>query len=139
MLWCKEQDDVAGILMPDISSQRMFYNIPTVEYFAAANEQGNAADCLVIGRYSFSKLAFAKASKILLESAAENHRYLVVDEVGKLELMGQGFNHVVAELISTEQERKTNLLLVIRDTLVERVTKHFGIKYYKQVQLLKEL
>jgi nucleoside-triphosphatase THEP1 len=51
--------------------------------------------------------------------------WLVVDEIGPLELKGQGFHDVLRELL---QKRKENIILVVREGLVQQVTEHFKIE-----------
>jgi nucleoside-triphosphatase THEP1 len=53
--------------------------------------------------------------------------WLVVDEVGPLELRGEGFHNVVTDLLI---KHPGNIILVIREQLVEEVVKSFNINHY---------
>ena len=136
--WCKGRDGVAGILMPDVDGKRMFYDITRQNYFDALSSFENAND-FVVGRYRFSKAAFDRATGVLHEAIASIPQYLVVDEVGKLELNKEGFYHAMKPLLIAENKTQTRLILVVRDTLLNEVTSCFNINPYKLVHDLKEL
>ena len=73
--------------------------------------------------------AFSKANTVLLTSLVQNPEWLVIDEIGKLELKGMGFHDVLQEIIPVYQKpgNKKKLLLVIRNSLLEEVISFFKI------------
>jgi len=100
----------------------MFYNILTNEYFpmlAKPNE-----DALIIGKYNFSKAGFEKAINIILENSTKDN-WLVIDEIGPLELKGEGFNSCLKQVL---KNRSNKLIIVVREGLTESVCNSFGIK-----------
>jgi nucleoside-triphosphatase THEP1 len=129
--------DVYGILTPDIDGERYFVDVHTNEQFkmrASLNETG----VLQIGRYNFSKAAFEKASIIIREALKQNTAWLVIDEIGPLELKQQGFYDVLKEVLANENS-SLKKLLVVRLSLVEEVVSFFQIRECKVVTSLDDL
>lgn len=126
--WTEKRNDVFGILTPVINGKRVFLNVHTKEQFpmeATAEE----TDVLSIGRFIFSKVGFEKAMKVIAESVY-SPGWLVIDEVGPLELRGEGFRDVLKEILAT---RTGNILLVVREGLADAVITNFLIKGPKMI------
>jgi nucleoside-triphosphatase len=120
MQWVKDKKNMAGILSPVVNEERMFYNIANGEYFtmlATANEE-----TLLVGKYAFSKTAFDKANTILKEI---KNQFVIIDEIGPLELMGKGFADTLKNIL--QQKNYANLLLVVRNGLVDDMVEYFSI------------
>jgi nucleoside-triphosphatase THEP1 len=137
--WCNRQKNIAGILMPDIDGQRNIHNIQTKENFIIqCDNPANAKETLVnIGRYHFYATAFEEANSILLQAASIEQDWLVIDEVGKLEMEEKGFYPAVQEIINTKKYK--NLLLVVRDSLCGQVISFFKISNANIIHGLNEL
>jgi nucleoside-triphosphatase THEP1 len=78
---------------------------------------------LEVGRFRFSRTAFEKADQIIRNSI-EGEGWLIIDEIGPLELKGGGFAAVLRELIT---QRRKNLVIVVREGMVNEVQEKFGI------------
>jgi len=72
---------------------------------------------------NFSKNNFDKAIRI---TGINKKRWLIIDEIGPLELRGGGFHTVLKEAL---QEQQQDILIVVRDkdNMPEQVINHFGI------------
>ncbi|MBK7885291.1 MAG: hypothetical protein IPJ81_17045 [Chitinophagaceae bacterium] len=137
MHWCKQQKNVQGILMPDINGQRMFLNIATQQIFPAQCMDSNTNKELIsIGKYYFFADTFKKANNILLQALGANPEWLVIDEIGKLELQGKGFYESVKLIIDYYRNSDRKLLLVVRDSLVKEVVDFFGVKHFALIHKL---
>jgi nucleoside-triphosphatase THEP1 len=90
----------------------------------------------VWGRYTFSDEGFTKAVQVLKRALSDGCDLLILDEVGPLELIcGKGLRPFI-ELLAGEI--RTNLLIVVRPSLVKEIRKilnrkdtvlfHAGIK-----------
>lgn len=120
-LWAKKSNEVHGILTPDVNGKRVFMNAHTKEQFpmeASADEKK-----ISVGRFAFSKTNFEKANQII-RNAINKDGWLVIDEIGPLELRGEGFHDVLKEVLA---ERNNNILLVVREGLAEKVKEFFTI------------
>lgn len=124
--WSEQRNDVHGILTPVVDGKRIFLDIATNEQWAMEatlrQTQGNE-ETLLIGRFVFSKKGFEKAIQLIRDSI-DKKGWLIIDEIGPLELRGEGFHDVVKEVLAN---RKENILVVVREGLAEQVQQYFGI------------
>jgi len=97
-------------------------NVQTKEQFAM-EAMGEEGDILTVGKYTFSKASFIKATQII-RNAIDSKGWLVIDEVGPLELRGEGFCKVLKEVLAI---RKEKILLVVREGMAEQAKDHFSI------------
>lgn len=129
--WCVKQKNAAGVLMPDINGSRKIWDIATQSVFdiACAEPQNTTEPLINIGQFHFYEHAFEQANRILLAALYAKPLWLVVDEVGKLELNGKGFCQSLQQIIPYYQQTNAvgNLLLVVRDSLLEQVVQNFSI------------
>lgn len=119
--WCSKRNDVYGILTPVVNAKRVFMDAHTKEQFAMEAMPGEK-ETLAIGRFIFSKTNFEKAIGII-RKAIHKDGWLVIDEIGPLELRGEGFCDVLKEAIA---KRSGNMILVVREGLAESIQYHIG-------------
>ena len=138
--WCNLQKNIHGILMPDINGCRKFFDIRTNKIFDAecADSVNTKEPLISIGKFNFYTAAFEKANSILLDALSQNPHWLVIDEVGKLELTGKGFYKSVDEAVKlySDKNKPENLLITVRDSLCEDVISFFNIKNFKVINSL---
>ncbi|HEV7780559.1 MAG TPA: nucleoside-triphosphatase [Chitinophagaceae bacterium] len=126
--WSARRTDVYGILTPVINGQRVFMNAHTKEQFPMEAAEGEE-NVLNVGRFVFSKKGFDKAIQ-LVRAVINKPGWLIIDEIGPMELREEGFHRVMQEVIST---RKVKILLVVREGLVEQVKEKFNIPHAKLI------
>jgi len=124
--WSAGRSDVAGILSPLRTDGRTFIDIRSGACFPM--EVGiTAPDAVRIGRYAFAPEAFAWAVERLLANAPRpDVRWLIIDEIGPLELLGEGFDGVLRDIIRLNRPG-LNLVLVVREGLAEQVIGHYDL------------
>ena len=127
--WLKTHTDVAGILTPDIGGKRMIYNISRNKYHSFEVDQTYGADVIMVGKFLFAKTAFTQAQEILEKAMTVQYEWIVVDEVGKLEIeQGEGFEPAILRLVKAFQLGKEGkLLLVIRDSLLVKAMEKYEL------------
>lgn len=137
MDWCKDKKDVGGILMPDFNGTRKFLNIETKEIFDAECKQPeHFTDNLIsIGQYHFYEAAFAKANSIL-QNISPSIKYIIIDEIGKLELQQKGLYEGSTHLLNRSSQ---NIIFVVRDSLVEAVASAFNLINYSLIKKIDEI
>ncbi|WP_179333547.1 nucleoside-triphosphatase [Winogradskyella costae] len=131
--WCKNRDDIDGLLCPDNArGKRYFLEVKSKNEFELETERETEA-IIEIGNFKFLKSAFEKANSYLQSVASENEsRYLIVDELGKLELKNEGLHPSARKLISNyETNENKHLILVVRDYLLEALLTHYSIEEYR--------
>lgn len=132
--WCEGKKEVEGILMPDVDGKRKMLDIAShVLFEAEVTEKQTTQPVTAIGKYQFYTAAFEKANAILINAISNNATFIIVDEVGKLELKQKGFYPAVASLIAAVHQNKitSTVILVVRDSFVEEVVKFFSINDYR--------
>lgn len=130
--WLRNNNiNAAGILTPDKDGKRMLYDISENQYHEMEKDEScPPEDCLIIGKYRFSKDAFRTAKQILNEAVNKNPDWLIVDEIGKLELNEKtGLEPTITHIIELYKNGSTNgkLLLVIRNYLLDEAVNTYGL------------
>lgn len=120
--WSANRNDVYGILTPVVNGKRMFMNAYTKEQFPMEAEEGEQ-ETLKVGKFTFSKKNFDKAIQIIRRGIFKNG-WLVIDEIGPLELNSNGFYEIVSEVLANRTKR---IILIVREGLVQHVINHFNI------------
>lgn len=87
-----------------------------------------------IGRFRFYADAFTQAKTEFQRAVERQAPWIVVDEVGKLEVRDKGLEPAITMLVeATQSGRYTgNLLLVVREELLEVVLEKWGITEWKE-------
>lgn len=127
MKWVSSQKNVDGILQPVVEEKRFLYHISSKTLIQL--ETNSTANVISIGKFNFSLLAFEKAKKIIEESLTKNLDYLVIDEIGPLELNGKGLEPIITKVISEKDLFSGKLILVVREEIFEKFLNHY--KLYK--------
>ncbi len=114
-----------GIIAPIIEGKRCIQRIKTGETKLLETK---SVDAIVIGKYRFSKEVMDWAKQQIKESLQSEVDYIVIDEVGKLEMVDQGYEPMVS--IAVDKFKKDNLfdlVLVVRESLDDEVIAKYGL------------
>lgn len=133
-----ENREAAGILAPDRQGERMVYDLETRRCFPLTARPGEGEDEVwKIGTFSFSVEAFREARGLLGRAFLRHPAWLVIDEIGPLELSGRGLEPVVGRIIRRycDPTYPGNLLLVVRGELFSAVLDRYGIREWSQLAL----
>ncbi len=137
MDWCKNRKDVYGILTPKINGKRVFVDVATGDQFEM-EAQENEENVLSIGKYIFSVAGFDRAKNILRNATNRKNGWLIIDEVGPLELKGEGFGEELKELLNSIDD-SFKVIIVVRESLVEQVVTYFEIaETYEMFSFMSE-
>lgn len=129
--WSKTRNDIDGLLCPDDENgKRYFLKVRSLEAFEFEVEV-ESEKTISIGSFNFLKTAFEDANRYLMSSAKGDFQYLLIDELGKLELKNQGLHVSVQKLIPKYMlNENQHLILVVRDYLLDVILKHYTISEY---------
>lgn len=126
-LWHGHTNEIHGLLNPSIKNRKIFMELPEFESFSAHPVEGETK--LQYGEYVFSEKAFEQARSKLADAILSPSDVLVVDEIGKLELAGEGLAPEIDLLIRNRSTLKTKLLiLLVRDYLLEEVVDRYNLQ-----------
>ncbi len=123
LAWLGDRDP-GGFATPVVNGKRMLYLLKKKKYLPFECVDTEAQDVEIIGRYRFYKEAFVAMDEMLQQAILQNTPWLIVDEVGPLELKGGGLHDALINLL---HQRKQPVLLVVREGLVEEVCNKFSI------------
>jgi len=120
---------VAGVIAPDDNDTRWIQDISTGErHLLTADSQTPSTRVVEIGRFRFDQASFRWAHRVLRAGYEAVPEWLVFDEIGYLELQGQGLEPAVRRILNWNRKiASTKLLWVIRDELVSDVIDYYGL------------
>lgn len=90
-----------------------------------------------IGKFLFSKINFEKAIQIIRDSIHKDG-WLIMDEIGPLELRGGGFHDVLMEVLAQRQNR-TMLVIRSNDNITDKIKQHFELNSAITISSIGEL
>lgn len=120
--WIQGKNAV-GILSPVVNGERFLYSIREAAYISFQSPV-STAETISIGRFHFYQKAFDQANEILQQRT--NAAWLILDEIGPLELRDQGFAPALKTILT---DLTVNLMAVVRNSLVEEVKEKFLLQH----------
>ncbi|MFZ4592592.1 MAG: nucleoside-triphosphatase [Ignavibacteria bacterium] len=132
--WVSDKPDANGILSPVIDGCRHIVSIKSNET-RLLEYSGNdkSTELTKIGNYNFLSSVFEWGREELYKAYLQKPEWLIVDEIGPLELRGEGLEPVVSRILNDDANDEINVVLVVRKPLLEKVIEHYGLhtKGYK--------
>ena len=83
------------------------------------------------GRFAFLKETFEQAERYIL--SFPDHLPVWIDEVGGLELKGLGYSNLLHKLLESDR----NIILTVRDRLLEKVLNRYKTRDYSLIHTAK--
>jgi len=125
LAWAKGRSDLGGLAAPDAPGGRRMLDLRSGEFVEMERPQPGEAT-VSVGPYLFRQAAFDWACRRLLEAAADPRvRFLAVDEIGPLELRGQG----LAPALDALGEGGPVPVVVVRESLTAEVAARFDLEF----------
>ncbi len=132
--WTSGRNDVDGLLCPDNEKgMRYFLKVKSKEEFQLeTTNEVETEKITAIGSFKFLKPAFEDANHFLMTLSLETkQKYLIIDELGKLELKNEGLHKAAKTLIPDFMYGDSkHLILVVRASLLDDILKHYSISEY---------
>ena len=127
--WIKDKH-ADGILAPVINNKRHLLHISSNQSKLLEVEIENENKKIVtVGKYLFDVEIFNWARKKLVESFNAKPEWLVVDEIGPLELNGKGLEPAVTEIINQIKiHSKIKIIFVVRKNLFNNFLNHYNLE-----------
>lgn len=119
--WAHGRPAVSGVLQMSEGGARALVNLQTGARRPLDADEAES-DSLVVGRYRFRRAVFEWAGELLRTAPAG---WVIVDEVGPLELRGEGLDAAIRELCGRPD---CSLILVVRTGLVPAVIARYGLQ-----------
>ena len=121
--------DCGGFLTPDIHGRRHFFRLDTKECLPfEIDPTSDKYHSIAVGPYYFDKNIFDLGNQMISNIQSHHKKIFVIDEVGKLELRGEGFDlslKIILPLYSLNDD--TLLILIVRNYLVHEVMERYKL------------
>jgi nucleoside-triphosphatase THEP1 len=129
MQWAASKKNIDGILQPVIDEKRFIYHIGsrTLKILETA-ENISENELIIIGKYKFRKSVFDWSQNILVDCLDRNLDWIIIDEIGPLELEGKGLEPVISKIFNQINKLSENLLCVVRDSILEKFVEHYRLE-----------
>lgn len=135
--WSEGRKDAFGILTPRNENYcRYILDLHSKEIFEMQKDVATD-DVISVGRYHFLKSAF-KTGNDIIKKAIENNTsgYIIIDELGKLELKSEGFHKAVSLAINATINNVTlHLILIVRTTLLSEIIEKYNLTDYQNITI----
>ncbi|MBK8946050.1 MAG: hypothetical protein IPM32_12380 [Ignavibacteriae bacterium] len=129
---------VDGILAPVVNEKRMLYHIES-KVMQRLEVDFEIEETIKIGKYLFLEKSFEWANKKIIEGYLKNPDWLIIDEIGKLEIMEKGLHKSFKFFLEDENNYKTKLIIVIRENLLENIIYNYKLDAHElKIYNLKE-
>ena len=130
LTWVNGKQNVYGILTPDVAAKRRLYNIAEKQLSPFEAEKNTIESSIIIRDFTFLKSAFTQAQQILTSALLHQPDWLIIDEIGKLEMQNEGLEPQLSSILNDFSERspQTKILLIIRETLLEAATEKYNLQ-----------
>ncbi len=135
--WIKDKN-VDGILAPVINGKRHLKHISSNQMKKLeVDDDVENRKIVSVGRYLFDENIFDWAKEKLLESFNANPEWLIIDEIGPLELTGNGLEPAVSQILkSIDNQNKIKIIFVVRENLIDKFFKHYKLNL-NDIEFLK--
>ncbi|MBK8484331.1 MAG: hypothetical protein IPO86_09590 [Saprospiraceae bacterium] len=138
--WLSFRTDVGGFLSPVIDSKRHFMLLKNSRMIAMEAALGSQNLTFDIGKYKFLKSSFLLATHCLITDWNAGLRYCILDEFGPLEFNNLGLMPDVLHILqSSAISEKQHLIVVVRNSLIEKFNELYTIDKLFSITELKEL
>jgi len=118
-----------GILAPVIEGKRHLVRIKSGESkLLEYTGEDKTIELTKIGNYNFLTSVFEWGGKEMCDSFLGKPEWLIVDEIGPLELRGEGLEPEMNKIMDDSGQTGMNIILVVRKSLVENVIEHYGLR-----------
>ncbi len=117
---------IGGFICPDVNGKRMmFYTSEKRVVPFQITQQNNSVS---IGKFAFDQNVFNKACDILVHPLTLDNNWIIVDEIGPLELKEGGYYQSLLILLEhAKQKVDLTIVLVVREHLVADVISKFNL------------
>ncbi len=133
--WALSQNNIDGIFQPVIDEKRFIYHIGSRTLRKL--ETSETENITTIGKYNFSNETLAWAQNILIGCISKNLDWIIIDEIGPLELNGNGLEPAITNVILQRNNISSQILCVVRETMLELFLQHY--KLQNDYEILEKL
>ena len=129
MRWAAGKKNIDGVLQLIVDEKRFIYHIGsrTLKLLETI-ENKPETEIVIIGKYQFRKSVFEWTQNILLDCLHKKLDWLIIDEIGPLELEGKGLEPAISKILIENEKYEGNILCVVRDSILEKFIEHYKLQ-----------
>lgn len=118
-----------GFIAPEIDEKRKLIFLDSEEEIPFEVEDNSMEDYTEIGPFKFYNSAFEKVRNEIKNLSSSVCKLIVIDEIGYLELEGNGYEPELSEYINYFKEKTDSqiLMLVVRNSLLNKVIEKYEL------------
>lgn len=146
MNWVGKRSNIGGFLTPDKGELRYLFTLYDRKWHDfqvpdALAKTMPESQLVTISKFNFLSGTFGMAHQTLLNDPGMNTDWVIIDEVGKLELMGLGLEPALKQVVAYFNNPETSgaLLLVVREELLQAVIDHYQLEHFQVLNNLNSL
>jgi nucleoside-triphosphatase len=139
------KDRAGGFYTEEIRSggKRIGFRLVTLDGEEAVLSHINIHSPYQVSKYGVDIDRLDRVGVSTITKAAQEHKLIVIDEIGKMELFSENFRAVVARVIDSEQ-RILGTIMLSRDPWADTIKRHprvnlIEVTRHNHQQVLKEL
>jgi nucleoside-triphosphatase THEP1 len=127
--WEMGMIDMDGFITPEIDELRKLIFLDTDEEFDFELEENSIEKSIQVGPFKFSQEVFRISKNKLKKLSQSKSKLIIVDEIGRLEMEGFGFEPELNLFIESFKKKESNqiLILVIRDSLLIKAIEKYDL------------
>ncbi|MFA7229447.1 MAG: nucleoside-triphosphatase [Melioribacteraceae bacterium] len=126
MKWAVTQSNIDGIYQPVIEGKRFIYHIGTRALKPL--ETGEEENITPIGKFKFSNITFEWSRQILKSCLSKKPDWIIIDEIGPLELAGKGLEPAFTEVIESKGKISSRILCVVREDILDKFIEKYQLQ-----------
>lgn len=125
--WSENKPGAAGIITITKNGKRFLRNVETNEERCFEVDTCFPGIAQKIGHYTFDNEAFLWAEEVINKTDFSRVKCFILDEAGILEMGMKGFYPAIQILLKKIKGHNTDIILVVRESLVDDMAKLFGL------------
>jgi len=127
--WLPKIKGAAGFLTPDIYGRRKLYDISTGDYLDLEIDSDMHPDHTKVGEQLFDNAVFVHGQQLLLNAMNNWPRWLIIDEINRLDIEGKGWEPALSEVINiyNDTDCECDMMLVVNNELLNEAIQHYRL------------
>ncbi len=118
--------NVYGILTPDVDGRRKLITLSNSKNYTV--QVHTETDYTIsIGKFIFDTTILAIAQQEILNAALVKNSTIIIDEIGKLEILDRGLEPAITKFIKNVDVTSNLIILLVRNTLVSAVIEKYNL------------
>lgn len=117
-----------GFICPDINGSRVLVNLENMSMHEFQIKKPVFSGDVKVGKFAFLGSTFKLAHQILMDIPDNFDGFVIIDEIGKLELKNKGLEPALSQYLERQKEFDIKTIVVVRDYLLDEVIRRYDLR-----------